>query len=367
MTTTFSKCSFVPTEINHDLNPPISMTRNQNLDFQETSRTNLNTGEHGCSEPTTIEFLNDEQIVNKIFQTSLNQLKSLSNNVEIPIEVLVETLENNNRISNKMNVQLKKYNKPYGVSLFGIFSDYEDVFFIIDTGDNLVQTLKGLTPQGEKSININVIHSMLTLADSAPKTLPDSKNYKSLSDKVKLYSYYYTQAIEVPPNDPLFMSSYRIINAMREIGWKIQQRWNINNKGTEHTDYQTFDAKKDNSKPVVKSYLSNHLEELDADRRNASLYMQKKRSGDYLQIWIAKQFPGLAATRRDNFIYVRGPDENKGSFRKSNDENWYKERTYFVTGDWPAFSYSVYNKVNSIMIFKHPKELTKSCIIRIHF
>ena len=163
------------------------------------------------------------------------------------------------------------------------------------------------------------------------------------------------------------MSSYKIINAMNQIGWKIRQRWNIYNEGAERTDYEASDAKKENSKPVVKSYLSNNLDKLAANRVNASLNMQKKRSGDYLQIWIAKKFPELATIEKENFIYVRGHDDGKGSFTNTYDEGWYKERTYFVTGDWPAFSYSVYNKVNSIMIFKHPKELTKSCIIRIHF
>jgi len=281
-------------------------------------------------------------------------------------------IDNNRTESQFANATLKKYNKPYNNTLFNLFeTDHTDLFFIIDTGDNFIQVLKGLNPDGPRSRNLHIIHSVLTLADSAPKTKPDSKNYKNNNEKVHLYSWYYKQPITIFENDSLFMSSFRVENKIQSIGWQVQQNWTLSGRGNV---YFTLDAKKNNTKPLVQTYLSKYLTSAitngnDDTTLATSLNMQKKRSGDYFQIWIAKEFPKRMSENNgngvDDLVYVRGPNKLKPP--KDSDSEYYRKRTYFVTGDWPAFSYSIYNKVNTIMIFKHPRDVSQSCVIRVYF
>jgi hypothetical protein len=367
----FSKCNFVNTEINHDLNPPVAVQTSKSEPFIRLSRSYLdeNSNGQGCNDFFYgFEFLNDSQIVEKVLGFSIEQLRSIAPDQDLSLSVLVKSDDANNTISLRKPARVKKYNKPYNNSLFGLFDDLSHLFFIIDTGDNFVQTLKGLAYNGQTPPNIHVIHSVLTLADSAPKTLPDSKNYNSQNASVRLFSWYLPFPITIPSNDRLFMSAFSVNNLkFNAPGWKIRQDWLNNNN---QLLYQTFDAKKENSKPLVKTYLNsnlngilNNLDNEDA-KRVGSLNMQKKRSGDYFQIWIAKQFPRYAAEGIQNLIFVRGPTNGHPP---QADEATYRARTYFVTGDWPAFCYAIYNQVNAIMIFKHPSDQSLSCTIRVQF
>jgi hypothetical protein len=45
----------------------------------------------------------------------------------------------------------------------------------------------------------------------------------------------------------------------------------------------------------------------------------------------------------------------------------FKRRTFFITGDWPAVCYAVWNRVNTIMVFKHPTKVEESCILKFSF
>jgi len=387
----FSKCNFVNTEINHDLNPPVSTRENtHDEDFLRISRSYLDqNGVVGCNNFLDyFEFFNDSAIVEKITGYTLPDIKNIEPNQDIIFNPLVKKVDNNRINSERIQANIKRYSKPYDSRLVNLFpNDQDDVFFIIDTGDNFVQILKGLTINRETPLKINVIHSVVTLGDSAPKTLPDSKNYHSENRTVFLYSWYYSIPIEISANDDLFMSSFRINSNLSGLGWKIRQDWYLD----QALLYQTLDAKKENSKPLVKTYLSKNLtgavnslrntqanitEETQEKIKTNSLNMQKKRSGDYLQIWIAKKFPEIIVDNNDNggnLIFVKGPSPTNTQFPNvelaSIDEKkeWYKKRTYFITGDWPAFSYAIYNKINAIIIFKHPTDPLQSCIIRVFF
>ena len=98
----------------------------------------------------------------------------------------------------------------------------------------------------------------------------------------------------------------------------------------------------------------------------ASWYVQRKRSGDYLQIKTAYEFPAFAANYandRSKFAMVLAPQNaiatatlgGSGNLKtqpQTRNTDWYRKRTYFVTGDWPAFAYATYNRINCILICK---------------
>ena len=345
----FDRCNFINTEINHDLSPP--MTIKEHKTFFLKSRNNSGV----CRAATgDLNLFDDFAIVEKISGLKFEKIKK---NDWTNLQYNPITLTGN------VSGNLKKYHKPYNNSLFKLFPDnINDLFFIIDTGDNLIQLLKGFTPS--KPINIHVIHSVLTLADSAPKTLPDSSNYNSNNTSVNLFSWYYSIPILIPQNDQLFMSSFNINNQINGTGWKIRQDW----KNGEDLLYQPLDAKKENTKIVVRAYLKTHIDKKDigsnSNSINDSLNIQKKRSGDYFQIWIANKFPKYAKYTQNNFVHVRGPSKE---FPYIQNEEQCRKQTYFITGDWPAFAAAIYNKVNCIMVFKHPTKVEESFTICAYF
>jgi hypothetical protein len=454
-----SKCNFINTEINHDLNPPVSVATSRNLHFQTIARTNLNAGTHGCGDnPYNLEFKNDDEIVKLILGVEKHVLYDptiYSSNTEHELHVM--NAKPDNRIQSEIVIaKFKKYHKPYNNDLFGLFSHIPvegpinpnyDVFFVIDTGDNLVTTFKGLTNIDATRIpNIHVIHSQVTLADSAPKTKPDASDYDSDNKTVNIYSWYWNNQIIIPHNDPLFLSNYQITHNIG-VGWSIRQTWNL--PGAPPA-YNTNSPKVDNDKKVIREYLKSKninnelvaIETNPVNKAEVSLNIQKKRSGDHLQIWFAKNFPRLATPSLDNtnLTYVRGPtataissvaaaaaaavpatpielaeaaflsatiadttaknnvltastaDKPAARLAAKNAANalyaasarvkeiparermtnhitddYYRLRTIFITGDWPAFAYAIYNRVNSIMVFKHPTDQTKSSILYIYF
>jgi hypothetical protein len=173
------------------------------------------------------------------------------------------------------------------------------------------------------------------------------------------------------------MSNYSIVSEIQS-GWKIRQDWTKPPESSvqiRQLIYQTFDSKVDNNKPNVKTYLNlriNNNELLkteDKERRDISFNMQKKRSGDYLQIWFAKKIPDIMTGRlgeKEKITFVRGSPSDPKPTLIEGDIDYYKKNTFFITGDWPAFSYAVYNKVNSVIIVRNVDE-TKSYMIRAWF
>ena len=406
----FSKCEFVPTEVNHDLNPPIGtklMKNNQNI--RSMYKTFLDDGIQGCRNFDTTQFNNDDMIVQTILGLSIEQILNLEQGVEIPRQVVTKTVFPSNSQSTTSQVKIHKCNKnengSYDSRLFSIFDADQlneegiiELFFVIDTGDNLVQTLKGLAvPTGINGLIINVMHSQFTLGDSAPKTLPDSKNYTSSNPSVHLFSWYLTNNLTIPANDPLFMSSIRINSSLSGTAWKVRQDWNTYYEGRTQLVYQTFDSKKENSKPLASKYLATNLPILEnsyvigdtpttveqvttADNNalrtnnllktkkiqmDSSITILKKRSGDHGQV---KYCNDLLTTyfNSGNFIKVRSSIENNYKpFQKN--RGYYNKKTFVITGDWPCFAFCIYNKINVIMVFKHPTNPSKSCVIKVSF
>lgn len=129
-------------------------------------------------------------------------------------------------------------------------------------------------------------------------------------------------------------------------------------------------------------------------KRLASWLVQRKRGGDYLQIKSAYEFPpeakksaqaaitidpdgdeamvyklyqgpfyamytGSAGNPTSNLnektrIYNGGHLKNNnipvGVSTKLKTRKWYRNRTYVVTGDWPAFCYASFNRINCILV-----------------
>jgi hypothetical protein len=369
----WGKCNFVYTEIDHDLNLPINTKIRENPNFISAIRSGLDVGTYGCStvDPDKNEFRNDKDIVGEIFGKSIDDINSLPNDTEHMIASLAKM---NNSTTESIQVPCSMY-KEQKVGLTGetrfhnsminkmfnppsVFNPV-NLYFIIDSGDELIaRYLKPLA--STNMVDLHVIHSMTTIGDSATKKKPNAKDWKTNNPSIKIHSWYYDHAIIIPGNHDDFMSKYTITNRLiSTFKWHIGQTWTDGSNPV----YGTNDAHTDNNKPAVKEKLQKLIDSgaltsttMTADNQSKfSVAIQTKRSGDHLQILFAKEFPEILANpaNANRFIYYAGSDNSKLGVSGAPPTGTLAEikaRTYFVTGDWPAFCYACYLGVNSVII-----------------
>ena len=259
-----------------------------------------------------------------------------------------------------------------------------DLFFIIDVGDELIKNILKNTavPQELGSVNVHVIHAAETLADSArAKSPPDAVKWgKGVKPGYpQIFSWFYTkQRKNGEGMDNIMMSTFSIITKPVYPTWKMEQIWidhdsescmskktamvNFDDKPSQSgcVDYQTYDSRFYNNKPNVMKKLGEMIarNELETSPAIASRLVQQKRSGDYLQILLAKTFPRDAANSDSHYILHNGPpgwqttgvNSRTLSNGRQLTKEWYKKRTFFVTIDWPAFCYAAYHQVNAVLI-----------------
>lgn len=354
----FNKCDFIITEINHDLNSSRANPKITNKLFKESwfkRIAALNLDEGGCKDQTSNNFFNDESIVEEIFTgTNKKNLQDMTDG---------DSLVNVRTTSGVSQIQLRKLSctrslLPEYITLF----DQDHVFLVIDTDNkhivkNLIKYYNGGTQVLPTLPQIHIIHTALTLADSAPKTKPDDKNYTNKTtgrpQQIDVNSWYYTKEITIASDSRLFMSHYAIKNKLvAGSNWDIEQQWILPETVAGKQDFFTLNAKKDNNVPSVTARIGkNNFDNraiVPSQQKEVNLCMQRKRSGDYFQIWMAKHLPGKVTANNfeeSQMVHVR-PTQQPRKFPIGQTKDWYRERTYFVTGDYPAFCYAVYMQIN---------------------
>lgn len=370
-------CNNIQTEVHHDLKSVIAKQINKSYLFNRNVTRN-NSGI--CSSPdifngqNNFDFFDDGGFVEYITEKNIPQLKEYYEKSEIQIQTRFTGKNDGKRDANAIFKP-----KPYTRRLFELFKDelapsdddgWIDIFFVIDTGDNLVKALKSMIP--EENYRIHIIHSVFTLGDSARKTLPNSTSYNCHNSRVQLYSWLFSRYPEINPNDQTFMTSYKIqCSILSQPGFKVYQRWEIDVEGEDGTSrtnvkHETWDSKVDHNNTNVKQEISSRSEYDQANH----LSIQKKRSGDHFQIWFAKRFPRYMSARENMDLQYSShavPPDFLNSLQEGKSTQYFRDRTYFLTGDWPAFSYSLYNKINTIIFAKHPREQGQTGFLSVSF
>jgi hypothetical protein len=256
---------------------------------------------------------------------------------------------------------------------------------VINTPSTLGDPQPTCDPGAPKfSIDTRLPSTVLTSNTSAiPGGLDNQNNSCPL-----IYTWYYTQPETSLPNNPLMMSRYQII--MRPLaqpgsGYKQLQDWSGGGDGVAGATISPA-AKQNAIENLKKTMIERGIIQATPNmsiptpqrynvaagaEAEASLLVQRKRSGDYLQIKTAYEFPARAAADGNNraiYEMILGPEgamdlgltgsrlSGEGNFKSrpspARDTEWYRNRTYFCTGDWPAFCYATYNKINCILICK---------------
>lgn len=246
---------------------------------------------------------------------------------------------------------------------------------------------------------INVINSPTTLGDPSPtadpgapafsidKRIPPNVLYSNtcfipggLNNQNNscplIFTWYYNERQTSNPRNALMMSDFEIKMQPQNPpqGWRMRQDWtggqapvtggSVDNAGKENS---IENLKKQMIAAGIISPNATSSDPIPTGREpEASWYVQRKRSGDYLQIKTAYEFPAFAANYandRSKFAMVLAPQNaiatatlgGSGNLKtqpQTRNTDWYRKRTYFVTGDWPAFAYATYNRINCILICK---------------
>lgn len=409
VTIDLSICGLTSTEANHDLHHAISRTTHKTEGFYRVIRKNIGQCNDilppaGPPPKDRFNFYDDEGIVKAIMGLTKSEVQNIPVNTVFALDILQHNPGANVLTSSRINrvrirvctpVVGKEYNSA---DLLGLFEGKDTVFFIIDVGDHFVEKLRKITGGTANRLKIHVVHSAITQADSASKTKPNARVYTDIinTKPVRVFSWWYNQPINVKGEDAteFFLSQYNILTQPANAAaagaaqpaapaaglgnsWKMRQTW----KASDDTViYDTPDAHVFNSKPKVVTYLMTHLDPAvnptttsDANKIGCSLDMQKKRSGDWLQIWMAYILP-LYLSNRANFKGMNMTNRGTGSVRADSmqdipvyAEQEYRRRTYFITGDWPAACYAIYRGVNVILVINgSTKNSIKPAIICIN-
>lgn len=297
------------------------------------------------------------------------------------------------------------------------------VFFVVDTGDTIRNKILKYMPTNDtdnERIFIHSIHCNETLGDSASKTTPDAPDFSYKPNQFKnsnkffnlswLYSSNPDATTLIDGNtEPLPITSYSI-NLQRKLKWEIHEMWTPPTGGHFPTygdkSSQPFIAKQQKISTMISEmeeyfknnpdigsgigqqaanfYFNNATVSPQVYEQVGSFY-QRKRSGDYFQIFFASKLAGYlfqeANPGINKFQLVR-PDKNpaiSASFPTwGNFDTFYppppatnliltfpiascfsevneptiKKNIFFLTGDYPALDYALFNKIN--VIFSPP-------------
>lgn len=422
-------CDIISTELNHDLNPPITQKLHKGPEFLKATRKltpcdDMNgTGATQKSEKFSEWFKDDYNFFSSIVYCKLNESGpeiDISPNMLFEAEAvsnagggpspMYNTSDGTftgrwgaNTVGGKMPLIVRRFNQVGNggsnfedKNILKIFDNCSkqdnelNAFFIVDTGDKFLKVLSQGSMNIDREAGFNEpeyhfhqIHSGTTLGDSASKTKPHApiydKQYNNKSDALPtLYSWMFLKNIKVGRRDSQissddFKTAYEIDIKYLPYPPYTMQNWKYHNNGS--YDYNTTDPHKDNNKPNVIAWLNNKaIKQVKSGvisedlKNNISLNLQKKRSGDALQYLFAKNLADMIGDA--NNIQLVKPSAlgtpHPRWLSKDRDINFYKKNTFFLTGDWPAAAAALNHGVNTIMFYKSTDK-TKTCFLSFAF
>lgn len=270
-----------------------------------------------------------------------------------------------------------------------------DVFLFIDTGQQILKYLAKSNISNKPSagnntqLNVHYMTSCLSLADSATQTTPEGKqfigNANSAPDlRCYFYSWYNSEERQVGPattNSQIYSTNYTVTTRPFPAPkpYKMQQIWqggfNLNLDQIQYrVDVQ--DTNKSFSVPAIarsdlKTKLDiaiNALENNDSTKleivNDVARSLAGKRSGDHLQIKDVLDFITHFDITKWFLVrgYLGGPhnvswntgQKNFNDFQylaNINNQQWRRNRSFFVTIDWPALAWALYNEINVIFLY----------------
>ena len=117
------KCQFPPTEINHDLNPPLTTSLSSKGPFKEIYATSIGECEKNTMYNNNFKLLNDMNMVSYVFfPQNINTIKTVPT---LPNHTVVINFKTD---SGPTLCKIEGFNKPYTNSVFELFTGFNDIF-----------------------------------------------------------------------------------------------------------------------------------------------------------------------------------------------------------------------------------------------
>lgn len=400
------KCIWPKTEAHHDFADSDLFSRSY-FNNCPNLKNILGLDVGSCSDSVgNLDLVDDEKIVLKVFIKGKNEFQTMEpgwHDISVNYKIRGGEDEKKNTLEEK-KIKLFKIIKDESKNYTGLLGDVSKnmfrhikpdkdgnnhVFFIQDVAGDVVKQLKYIN-KGTKKNYIHIINSVETIGDSASKIKPDCKKkyiYKKnppSDSKVRLFSWLHTKNREIKKYDELMMSSYKIKTEYAKSNyiqrWMVDQVWNYKDEENYNEEnYNYSDINKTNNRTSIKEEilgLTNSLWNTNLghdEKRIISRALQRKRSGDYLQIKFTKDFPTLITSNDNSDFQLILPDKEQLTLlQNSQDYGWVypnensqlykfisdkftdfnkdtiKQNSFIVTNDWPCLSYAIFNQVNVI-------------------
>jgi hypothetical protein len=241
----------------------------------------------------------------------------------------------------------------------------KQLFLVSDASPDILESITRYSHRidPDYDTNVNIMFSVHTIGDSSSQIYQHSNtvnwvNTGHPSNHKRVYKY--VEDITTNICDNVLMINAEVVSSFtggsKENSLMVNQTWAYQGLGTPKMNGPYQNAHANNKKNIPFTGLS------DFDKVYRS---QIKRYGDHGQIWdCAHMFdiitnPATATTLRWDSTLVPGgrwPANTPGAAGIVDrlgvtDRNLIRRSTFYITGDWPAFCYAMYNKVNAIITF----------------
>ena len=234
------------------------------------------------------------------------------------------------------------------------------------------------------SVILNVINSQANFADGATqgKNLYDSERYGTgtriqcwwCQDNLTIPPYL-TNITQAHPHITNYMFHTSTTCNLSDTGHLvpgekiIMQDW-YNNNGASWLKTIQNCSKENTIKKLTEEFKTYTAQNQSIER---ALCWTRKRSGDGFQIWFINRFADLLVASGDtrffctyaNGIKDPGPTQRFPIYTNGLTKQNIRVRSFFVTGDWPAFCWAAYSHINVIFVSpKNTNSRTKAIIFR---
>jgi hypothetical protein len=220
------------------------------------------------------------------------------------------------------------------------------VYFVCDSASHFIGRMS-LTSSLPANTNIHCMFSSATYGDPSSLIRPDSANIiQPLSSaSCNKYTHECNNPINSRACDKLTMLDMRIAHVMTPASKNVDETLHFN---TPALNIHFPNAAAGTSKTQIKATMNTVHNASDKFR-----IAQGKRLGDHNQIRFAKYLQNYAPGLPPNHTFTStqvtpGPVVIPPLTCSPNN-------VFFVTQDWPAFCFAVFNKINSILVTVKPK------------
>jgi hypothetical protein len=285
----------------------------------------------------------------------------------------------NGYIYSFQNLSTKKTSRRHLINTIKHHSGSLGAYMFVDVGKWILDILNEESTSQDPIFHI--INSQASLADSATE---GKGLYANNFFKNNLFCWWYMEDLVVPsyntasgaqPNIPynyMYHSGFECwmgdAGAANPACTLIKQWWyKTGNYGPNHTNYvyMSDNANYHNNRTYINAQIDKLAKNSNTTNELYSLCYHRKRSGDGFSIWFMEQFATILAQQGDYLFYpccAQGNDDPFGDPPNvpakyslmgplaggPTTKQRIRKRSYFITGDWPAFCWAAYCHCNAI-------------------